>query len=679
VIVNAANEKMLGGGGVDGAIHTAAGPELLTACRKHAVDKASGNRCKVGEAKLTKGPFQGSKLGAVHVIHTVGPRATTPNRADLLSSAYTSALDLAIENGYSSIAYPSISTGIFQYPKEEAAQTAAGALARFLHGKSDIKSLSKIDLCILDPSNVLLWSKALKSMITESGGLVELPPVDDSLKKNMCVLLYRIRRESPSQPFCMEVLLGHIGNQLVPISAQPLRKDDGGTGADRAQVLALEALRKGTGDLMSSQGLAHIASTISGQPSLDSESHRLWFAFSDDNSSLAQDAAQISPAYALLRKRSDHVVQVAALHWVKVETFAQQDCASFPKVSPQLLQRTRPIAKQVSGILPVLKDKMLAQKFQALFRSGRDKLQAEESSQTETLLKKLDADIAAAHAEFKPLAEHVKQLSIESDPVPPVTSMPESQDIVTLSQPPSGEKLTSGSRQPVRFRKVNMPDREQRFDAYLKSRASGYQRSARSFHGTPTLAAAASIARTGPDLSRAGKNIGKVYGAGFYTDTDPAYPEGVAGNGSVLVCTVAPGKSCPGGNSSTTAASLAAQGFDSVAPNGWHVLFHPDAVRVDYIVDYSFEGDEAAEKLLAQQKAHALAEQQREILEITRKAKLASKLARQTMVEAFMARCRDLVRLCLSAFVCFSHSFASETKGRYGRALPPCSQTSGVC
>jgi hypothetical protein len=106
--------------------------------------------------------------------------------------------------------------------------------------------------------------------------------------------------------------------------------------------------------------------------------------------------------------------------------------------------------------------------------------------------------------------------------------------------------------------------------------------------GTPQVAFANSIARNGPDLSRAGSTTGTALGAGFYTDTNNPYPESIAGpNGSLLMCTVAPGKIMPGANSSTTASSLRSAGFDSVT-NGsippWHVMFHPDAVVVDYII-----------------------------------------------------------------------------------------------
>jgi len=391
---------------------------------------------------------------------------------------------------------------------------------------------------------------------------------------------------------------------------------------------------------MSSQGLAHIIASISGQAPIDCGSHLFWLVCSNGNSSLEQDASQISSSYALMRKRTDNVVQVAALQWVNIESLTRLDC--FVKLPFRMLQNTKPEAKEVKEFHAVLQSPALNSKFRELLPIGIKGIQDEEKNQTATLLKKIDADIAAAKSEQKPLEKHITQLSIESDPVPPVESMPADQDIVTLAQPPAGVKLTSGQRQPVRIRKVNMPDREDRFNAYLKSRASGFQQSARSYHGTASQAAANSIARTGPDLARAGSANGTAYGAGFYTDTDPSYPEGLAGSGSVLVCTVAPGKSCPNGNSSTTAASLAAQGYDSVAPGGWHVLFHPDAVRVDYIVDYSFQGDDGAEKRAAQEKARELAIQERETLEMTRKAKLSSKLARQHMVEAFIDRCTDL-------------------------------------
>lgn len=124
-IVNAANEALLGGGGVDGAIHRAAGPELLEACR--ALPTLHGHvRCPTGEARITPG----FRLPAPWVIHTVGPRyGGTSADARLLASAFRSSLALAEERGLRTIAFPAISCGVFGYPIPEAAQIAA-AVAR---------------------------------------------------------------------------------------------------------------------------------------------------------------------------------------------------------------------------------------------------------------------------------------------------------------------------------------------------------------------------------------------------------------------------------------------------------------------------------------------------------------------------------------------------------------------
>lgn len=148
-VVNAANSSLMGGGGVDGAIHRAAGPELLAECRLL-------NSCKTGDAKITKA----YKLPAKYVIHTVGPvwYGGSNNEPELLANCYRNSLLLAVKNSVRTIAFPNISTGVYRFPKELAAQISISEVNRFL---SENDSIDQVLFCVFDQENFEIYNELL--------------------------------------------------------------------------------------------------------------------------------------------------------------------------------------------------------------------------------------------------------------------------------------------------------------------------------------------------------------------------------------------------------------------------------------------------------------------------------------------------------------------------------------
>lgn len=152
-IVNAANTSLLGGGGVDGAIHRKGGKDILNDCRK-IIAKQGG--CKVGEAVITTA----GNLPAKYVIHTVGPvwRGGSKNEEKLLKECYMASLQLAVDNNCNSIAFPNISTGVYRFPKEKAASISVNSVIDYL-SKSD--KIEKVIFVCYDEENYYCIKKAL--------------------------------------------------------------------------------------------------------------------------------------------------------------------------------------------------------------------------------------------------------------------------------------------------------------------------------------------------------------------------------------------------------------------------------------------------------------------------------------------------------------------------------------
>lgn len=160
VIVNAANSSLLGGGGVDGAIHRSGGPAILEECREI---RARQGGCPTGEAVITGA----GRLGARHVVHTVGPvwRGGNEGEPELLHSAYRNSFSLAAEHGASTIAFPSISTGVYGYPVEKAARIALDAVREWTMEREEFE---EIRFVLFSDGDLEVYEKTAAELMPET-------------------------------------------------------------------------------------------------------------------------------------------------------------------------------------------------------------------------------------------------------------------------------------------------------------------------------------------------------------------------------------------------------------------------------------------------------------------------------------------------------------------------------
>jgi HrpA-like RNA helicase/O-acetyl-ADP-ribose deacetylase (regulator of RNase III) len=640
VVVNAANQKLLGGGGVDGAIHKAAGPKLIRECKK--IKPASnGVRCPVGKAKLTKGPFN-KKLHADHVIHAVGPRQNANDANGLLSSCYKDSFAIAEQESYVSIAVPAISCGIYGFPSKKAAEISIQEAVNFANG--DPQHLKSIVFAFTNPNFFSQWrNEANAQGLVEKqegnqgwakytagsvGSLIKkfsAHSVNDTAsipeKGPAGLILYRCVPAESSLKF--QILAGvkedeHGEPEICLLSQAPVNLEKISETATRSfyektgALISKEKFQKGSVFHKYVKSLQDRFMDKNSHVQIFGNVHKIPQEIRDMTETIDADYDKFLASDNEM-SNSDTYTSLDEIKWIQAE-----------KIYSLFADKTA-VQKRLKEISESLSPMLLEQLVDKVKKVA--------------LAEKTKAEKERVKIERKKGKQERKRNQLPK----PTLDGTEVTDIVPL---PESDPEYSAVSCHVRgnatcINKVNLPNRKALFHAYVKGLPARHNTTTTPvFHGTPSIDAANSIARSGPDLKRAGTH-GSAYGAGFYTDTTPEYPTQsfARDTGAVLVCEVAMGISYLNGGSSTTADTLANQtpACQSVLAGTYHILFHPDSVLVKYIIKYGQDVTSAEQELKQKQFAADLAKWEQH--QKNHEAKILKSTNRLKMIDYYGKRC----------------------------------------